>query len=142
MDLDNALRVSAAGLKAQSTRLRVVAENLANKDSTGSSPGADPYRRKTVTFGAHVERGLAGSGGGGAVSTVKVSRVGTAPGEFTETYDPAHPAADARGYVKRPNVDSLVEMMDMREAQRSCSANVSLLEVTRGMLTRIIETLR
>jgi flagellar basal-body rod protein FlgC len=144
MDLDNALRVSAAGLRAQSTRLRVVAENLANKDSTGSSPGADPYRRKTVTFGAHVERGLAGNGGGGggAVSTVKVSRVGTAPGEFTETYDPAHPAADARGYVKRPNVDSLVEMMDMREAQRSYSANVSVLEVTRGMLTRIIETLR
>lgn len=141
MDLDNALRVSAAGLQAQSARLRVVAENLANKDSTGSSPGADPYRRKTVTFGAHVERGLAGSGGGG-VSTVKVSRVGTAPGDFTETYDPAHPAADARGYVKRPNVDSMVEMMDMREAQRSYSANVSVLEVTRGMLTRIIETLR
>ncbi|GAA0605826.1 flagellar basal body rod protein FlgC [Craurococcus roseus] len=140
MDLDRALRVSAAGLQAQSTRLRVVAENLANRDSTGSSPGADPYRRKTVTFGAHVERGL-GAGGGG-VATVKVSRVGTAPGAFEETYDPAHPAADARGYVKRPNVNSLVEMMDMREAQRSYSANVSVLEVTRGMLTRIIETLR
>jgi flagellar basal-body rod protein FlgC len=140
MDLDHALRVSAAGLQAQSTRLRVVAENLANRDSTGSSPGADPYRRKTVTFGAHVERGL--NGGGGGVSTVKVSRIGTAPGGFVETYDPAHPAADARGYVKRPNVDSLVEIMDMREAQRSYSANVSVLEVTRGMLTRIIETLR
>src|SRR3712207_1365975 len=138
MDLDHALRVSAAGLQAQSTRLRVVAENLANRDSTGPSPGADPYRRKTVTFGAHVERGL----GGGGVSTVKVSRIGTAPGDFVETYDPAHPAADARGYVKRPNVDSLVEIMDMREAQRSYSANVSVLEVTRGMLTRIIETLR
>ena len=138
MDLDQALRVSAAGLQAQSTRLRVVAENLANRDSTGSSPGADPYRRKTVTFGAQVERSLAGGG----VSTVKVSRIGTAPGEFVETYDPAHPAADARGYVKRPNVDSLVEIMDMREAQRSYSANVSVLEVTRGMLTRIIETLR
>ena len=140
MDLDQALRVSAAGLQAQSTRLRVVAENLANRDSTGSSPGADPYRRKTVTFGAQVERGL-GAGGGG-VATVKVSRIGTAPGAFEETYDPAHPAADARGYVKRPNVNSLVEMMDMREAQRSYSANVAVLEVTRGMLTRIIETLR
>ena len=93
MDLDHALRVSAAGLQAQSTRLRIVAENLANKDSTGSAPGADPYRRKTVTFGAHVERGLA-AGGNGGVSTVKVSRVGTAPGAFNETYDPAHPAAD------------------------------------------------
>jgi flagellar basal-body rod protein FlgC len=142
MDLDQALRVSAAGLRAQSTRLRVVAENLANKDSTGSSPGADPYRRKTVTFGAQVERGLDARGGGTGVSTVKVTRVGTAPGDFVETYDPAHPAADARGYVKRPNVDSLIEMMDMREAQRSYSANVSVLEVTRGMLTRIIETLR
>ena len=141
MDLDNALRISAAGLQAQSTRLRVVAENLANRDSTGSSPGADPYRLKTVTFGAQVERGLAGAGGS-AVTTVKVSRVGTAPGAFEETYDPAHPAADARGYVKRPNVDSLVEMMDMREAQRSYSTNVSVLEVTRGVLTRIIETLR
>ena len=140
MDLDQALRVSAAGLQAQSTRLRVVAENLANRDSTGSSPGADPYRRKTVTFGAQVERDL-GAGGGG-VASVKVSRIGTAPGAFEETYDPAHPAADARGYVKRPNVNSLVEMMDMREAQRSYSANVSVIEVTRGMLTRIIETLR
>ena len=70
------------------------------------------------------------------------ARIGAAPGDFVETYDPAHPAADARGYVKRPNVDSLVEIMDMREAQRSYSANVSVLEVTRGMLTRIIETLR
>src|SRR5215207_10071840 len=122
MDLDNALRVSAAGLQAQSTRLRVVAENLANRDSTGSSPGADPYRRKTVTFGAQVERGLAANGG--AVSTVKVSRIGTDPGAFTESYDPSHPAADGRGYVKRPNVDSFVELMDMREAQRSYSANV------------------
>lgn len=140
MDLDDALRISAAGLQAQSTRLRVVAENLANKDSTGSAPGADPYRRKTVTFGAQVERGL--QGGAAGVSTVKVARIGTAPGDFVETYDPAHPAADARGYVKRPNVNSLVEMMDMREAQRSYSANVSVLEITRGMLTRIIETLR
>ena len=118
-----------------------MAENLANRDSTGSSPGADPYRRKTATFAAHVERGL-GRGASAGVSTVKVARLGTAPGEFEETYDPAHLAADARGYVKRPNVDSLVEMMDMREAQRSYSANVSVLEVTRGMLTRIIETLR
>lgn len=139
MDLDNALRVSAAGLQAQSTRLRVVAENLANKDSTGASPGADPYRRKTVTFGAQVDRTLAGAA---PVTSVKVSRIGTAAGDFEETYDPAHPAADGRGYVKRPNVDSMVEIMDMREAQRSYSANVSVLEVTRGMLTRIIEALR
>jgi flagellar basal-body rod protein FlgC len=135
MDLDHALRISAAGMEAQSTRLRVVAENLANRDSTGQSPGADPYRRKTVTFGNRLDRAL-------GAQTVRVSRIGTAPGEFPQVLDPAHPAADARGYVKRPNVDSLIEMMDMREAQRSYSVNLSVLEATRGMLTRTIEALR
>ena len=135
MDLDHALRISAAGMEAQSARLRVVAENLANRDSTGESPGADPYRRKTVTFGNRLDRAL-------GTQTVRVSRIGTAPGEFPQVHDPAHPAADARGYVKRPNVDSLIEMMDMREAQRSYSANLSVLETTRAMLTRAIEALR
>jgi flagellar basal-body rod protein FlgC len=135
MDLDRALRISAAGMQAQSMRLRVVAENLANRDSTGQSPGADPYRRKTVTFANRVDRSA-------GVATVQVSRVGTAPGEFRQEYEPGHPAADARGYVKRPNIDSMVEMMDMREAQRSYSANLSVLETTRGMLTRTIEALR
>lgn len=135
MDLDSALRISAAGMQVQATRLRVVAENLANGDSTGQSPGADPYRRKTVTFASKLDRDT-------GAQTVEVRRIGTAPGEFPQTYDPAHPAADARGYVKRPNVDSLVEVMDMREAQRSYSANLSVLEVTRGMLTRTIEALR
>jgi flagellar basal-body rod protein FlgC len=135
MDLDRALNISAAGMQAQSMRLRVVAENLANRDSTGQSPGADPYRRKTVTFANRVDRAA-------GVNTVQVRRVGTAAGEFRQDYDPGHPAADARGYVKRPNVESMVEMMDMREAQRSYSANLSVLETTRGMLTRTIEALR
>lgn len=135
MDLDRALRISAAGMQVQSMRLRVVAENLANRDSTGEAPGADPYRRRTVTFANRLDRAL-------GTETVRVSRLGTAPGEFPQTYDPSHPAADERGYVKRPNVDSLIEMMDMREAQRSYSANLSVLEVTRGMLTRTIEALR
>lgn len=135
MDLDRALRISATGMQAQSTRLRVVAENLANRDSTGQAAGADPYRRKTVTFGNRLDRSL-------GAETVRVARIGTAAGDFQLTHDPAHPAADARGYVKRPNVDSLVEMMDMREAQRSYSANLSVLEATRGMLMRTIESLR
>ncbi len=135
MDLDRALRISAAGMAAQSTRLRVVAENLANRDSTGEAPGADPYRRRTVTFANRLDRAL-------GTETVNVSRIGTAPGEFPTRYEPGHPAADARGYVKTPNIDSLVEVMDMREAQRSYSANLSVLEVTRGMLTRTIESLR
>jgi flagellar basal-body rod protein FlgC len=135
MDLDRALRISAAGMAAQSTRLRVVAENLSNRDSTGESPGADPYRRRTVTFANRLDRAM-------GVEAVSVSRIGTAPGDFPTRFEPGHPAADARGYVKTPNVDSLVEVMDMREAQRSYSANLSVLETTRGMLTRAIEALR
>jgi flagellar basal-body rod protein FlgC len=135
MDLDRALRISAAGMAAQSTRLRVVAENLANRDSTGEAPGADPYRRRTVTFANRLDRSM-------GVETVGVSRIATEPGEFPTRYEPAHPAADARGYVKTPNIDSLVEVMDMREAQRSYSANLSVLETTRAMLTRAIEALR
>ena len=135
MDLENALRISAAGMQVQAVRLRVVAENLANQDSTGQSAGADPYRRKTVTFANKLDRQM-------GAESVEVRRVGTAPGEFPQVHDPSHPAADARGYVKQPNVDSLVEMMDMREAQRSYSANLAVLETTRGMLTRTIEALR
>ena len=135
MDLDRALRISAAGMQAQSMRLRVVAENLANRDSTGQSPGAEPYRRKTVSFANRLDRSL-------GARTVQVARIGTQPGELPQRFDPGHPAADARGYVRTPNVDSLVEVMDMREAQRSYSANLSVLEASRGMLARVIEALR
>ena len=135
MDLDRALGISAAGMAAQSTRLRVVAENLANRDTTGTSPGAEPYRRKTVTFENRLDRAL-------GAQTVRTARIGTAAGDLPERYDPNHPAADERGYVRTPNVDSLVEMMDMREAQRSYSANLAVLETTRGMLMRTIEALR
>lgn len=143
MDLDRALRISAAGMTVQSTRLRVVAENLANRDSTGEAPGADPYRRKTVTFGQSVGRSVGHSLGQAATpGGVQVRRIGTAPGAFPSRYDPAHPAANDAGYVKTPNVDSMIEMMDMREAQRSYSANLAVLETTRSMLTRTIEALR
>ena len=135
MDLDRALRISAAGMAAQSSRLRVVAENLANRDSTGESPGADPYRRRSVSFANRLDRAM-------GVETVAVNRIRPTPGDFPTRFEPGHPAADARGYVKTPNVDSLVEVMDMREAQRSYSANLSVLETTRGMLTRAIEALR
>jgi flagellar basal-body rod protein FlgC len=135
MDLDRALRISAAGMAAQSTRLRVVAENLANRDSTGEAPGADPYRRRTVSFANRLDRAM-------GAEMVAVSRIAEARGAFPTRYEPSHPAADARGYVKTPNVDSLVEVMDMREAQRSYSANLSVLETTRAMLTRAIEALR
>ncbi len=135
MDLDRALSISAAGMRAQSSRLRIVAENIANRDSTGGSPGADPYRRKTITFANRMDRAL-------GVQTVQISRVGRDQGELPQRYDPSHPAADARGYVKTPNVSSMIETMDMREAQRSYNANLAVLDTTRGMLARAIESLR
>ena len=135
MNLDRALAVSAAGMSAQTARLRVVAENIANRDSTGQAPGADPYRRRTVSFTTQLDR-VAGE------QRVVARPPGTDPSPFPQRFDPHHPAADADGYVKLPNVNSLVEVMDMREAQRSFSANLSVLETTRGMLMRTIELLR
>nr|WP_314072717.1 flagellar basal body rod protein FlgC [uncultured Roseococcus sp.] len=135
MDLDRALSISAAGMAAQSTRLRVVAENIANRDSTGESPGADPYRRKTVTFASRLDREL-------GAETVRVARIGRDSRDFPERFEPDHPAANGNGYVRTPNVDSVVENMDMREANRSYSANLAVLETTRGMLMRAIEALR
>lgn len=135
MDLDRTISISAAGMAAQSTRLRVIAENLANRDSTGETPGADPYRRRTVTFANRLDRAT-------GTQTVQASRVGTDPGDFPERYEPSHPAANERGYVRTPNVNSLIEVMDMREAQRGYGANLSVIETTRGMLMRTIEALR
>ncbi len=135
MDLDRALRISASGMQAQSARLRVVAENLANRDSTGQAPGAEPYRRKTITFASRVDRAS-------GTDLVRVARIGTDSAAFPQRHDPSHPAADERGYVKAPNVNSLIEVMDMREAQRSYNANLAVLETTRGMLARTIEALR
>jgi len=135
MDLDRALRISAAGMAAQSARLRVVAENIANRDSTGETPGADPFRRRTITFTNRLDRAL-------GVETVRVSRIGRDNSPFPERFEPSHPAADARGYVRTPNVDSLMENMDMRQANRSYTANLAVLETTRGMLLRAIEALR
>ena len=135
MDLDRALRISASGMQAQSARLRVVAENLANRDSTGQSPGAEPYRRKTITFAGRLDRAS-------GTELVRVARVGRDDAAFPQRHDPGHPAADERGYVKAPNVNSLIEVMDMREASRSYNANLAVLETTRGMLARTIEALR
>lgn len=111
-DLLKTLRISAAGMKAQGTRLRVVAENIANADSLPTQPGENPYRRKVVTFRNELDRKL-------GIDTVRVDRVEGDRSEFQRRYDPSHPAAGADGYVLAPNVNALVEMMDMREAQRS-----------------------
>jgi flagellar basal-body rod protein FlgC len=135
MNLDRALAVSAAGMNTQSARLRVVAENLANRDSTGLSPDADPYRRRTITFTQQLDRRA-------GVQVPVARRVGTDPGEFPMRHEPSHPAADANGYVRLPNVTSLIELSDMREAQRSYNANLAVMETTRTMLMRAIEALR
>jgi flagellar basal-body rod protein FlgC len=135
MDLTKALSISARGMDAQTTRLRVIAENLANQDTTGDTAGASPYRRKTVTFEAKMDSAI-------GESTVRVKNIGTDKAAFPKRYDPSHPAADAQGYVQTPNVNSFVEVMDMREAQRSYSANLNVMEVTRSMLTRAIELLK
>lgn len=135
MDIQKALAISASGMSAQTARLRIIAENLANQDTTGTSPGTGPYRRKTVTFANSLDRSL-------GTATVKVKRVAQDMGELPLRYDPGHPAADARGYVTAPNVNSFVEMMDMKEAERTYSANLNVLQVSRGMLTRAIDMLK
>jgi flagellar basal-body rod protein FlgC len=135
MDLDKAMSISARGMDVETTRLRIIAENLANQDSTGSTPGADAYRRKTITFANSMDRTL-------GVTTVQVKRIGTDASEQQTRYDPSNPAANKDGYVKQPNVNSFVEVMDMREAERSYSANLSVMQATRGMLTRAIELLK
>ena len=135
MDLARTLDISAAGMTAQSTRLRVIAENVANQDTTGSTPGAQPYRRKTITFANRLDSAL-------GIDVVQVAKIGRDDSAFPSRYDPSHPAADAQGYVQTPNVNSFVEVMDMREAQRSYSANLNVMEVTQGMLTRTIDMLK
>lgn len=135
MDFTSTMGLSAKGMTAQSTRLRVIAENIANSASTGSSPGADPYRRKTVVF-ANVLDGALGT------NAVRVKQIAPDNSTFPTRYDPANPAADANGYIKTPNVNSFVEIMDMKEAQRSYTANLNVMETTRGMMSRTIDLLR
>ncbi|CAH2599179.1 Flagellar basal-body rod protein FlgC [Rhodovastum atsumiense] len=135
MDMTKALDISSRGMEAQTLRLRVIAENLANQDTTGTDPKTGPYRRKTVVFTNELDRVI-------GVSTVKVKKIGTDQGELPRHYDPSHPAADAQGYVSTPNVNPFVEMMDMRAAQRAYNANLSVMQVARGMLTRAIELLK
>ena len=135
MDISKALAVSASGMNAQTARLRIIAENLANQDTTGSTPGADPYRRKVITFENRMDQAL-------GTDTVRVKQVSKDQTAFLRRYDPSHPAADADGYVKTSNVNTFVEVMDMREAQRTYSANLNVLETTRTMLSRTIELLK
>lgn len=129
------LKISASGLEAQSSRLRVVSENLANARSTGDTPGADPYRRKTVSFAQELDRAA-------GVSTVEINKIGTDKSDFRTEYDPGNPAADPNGVVKYPNVNILVEMADMREANRSYEANLQSIRQARDLINSTIDLLR
>ncbi len=134
-DLAKAMNISAAGMKVQGERLRVISENIANAGSTALSPEGEPYRRKLVTFGSTLDREL-------GVDLVEVKKVARDQTEFGLRYQPGHPAADAIGYVKTSNVNTLIEMTDMREAQRSYEANLKVMQASRSMLQRTIDLLR
>lgn len=131
MDLVKSLHIAASGMKAQSDRLRIVSENIANADSVGERPGEQPYRRKTITFKNELDREL-------GINKVEVARYGVDRSAFQKRYEPNHPAADAEGYVLQPNVNPMIEMMDMREARRGYEANLNIIEVSKSMLQQTI----
>jgi flagellar basal-body rod protein FlgC len=134
MELYNAMAISAAGMKAQSTRMRVISENLANSETTGETAGSDPYRRKTISFKSELDRT-------NGIDKVAVDKIDRDESNFRLKYDPSHPAADKNGYVKLPNVNPLIETMDMKEANRSYEANLSAIELSRGMLMKTVNML-
>ena len=134
-DFLSSLKIAATGLHAQNARMRVIAENLANADSAGKSPTDEPYRRRIPTFQAVMD-----SDAGGEV--VQVGKIALDMSDFQSRYEPGHPAADKNGYVKYPNVDPLIEAMDMREAQRTYEANLNVVSVTRQMLGRTLDILK
>ncbi len=133
--LQASLKIGASGLEAQSRRLRVLSENLANANSTGKTPGADPYARKTISFESELDEVL-------GTSFVKVSGIDRHRSPFRIEHNPGHPAADAKGFVKMPNVDIMVEVTDMREANRSYEANLQVIKQAREMISMTIDLLR
>ncbi len=135
MELLKSIKISAAGMRAQGLRMKTIAENIANAESLSAEPGKDPYRRKIVTFRNVLDRRL-------GVELVTVRDIEHDKSDFKKRFEPNHPAADKAGYVKMPNVIPLVEMMDMREAQRSYRANLRIIEVAKSMLSRTIDLLR
>jgi flagellar basal-body rod protein FlgC len=135
MDFLKSIAIAASGLRAQAGRIRVISENIANADSTAQAPGTDPYRRRIPTFRAEMDRTL-------DAQTVAMGRVRTDPSDFRLKHEPGHPAADANGNVRYPNVNPLIEMTDMREAQRSYEANINVIGATRRMIQRTLEILR
>jgi len=128
-----AMAAAATALRAQQSRMRIIAENIANADSTALQPGGEPYRRRVPVFEARELNGATG---------VALAQVRDDPGDFRLEYDPQHPAANAEGYVLRPNVNTLIESMDMREAQRAYEANLNVIETARAMEQRTLDLLK
>jgi len=135
-DILNAMKISAMGMKVQGTRLRVTSENLANADTTALKPDGEPYRRQVITFKNELDR----KQGLELVEVADVADDTKTP--FVDKYLPGHPAADTNGYVKMPNVNALIEVMDVKEAQRSYEANLGMIEQARTMAQRTIDMLR
>ena len=127
------MAVAASALRAQQARMRVIAENIANAESTAPVDGGDPYRRRVPVFETRAIDGASG---------VELARVREDAGDFRLDYEPGHPAADEDGYVRRPNVDSLVEAMDMREAQRAYEATLNVIETARNMESRTLDIIK
>ena len=134
-DFARSMGIATSGLKAQAGRMRVIAENIANAESTAQTAGGDPYRRKVPTFTSALDRAL-------DARVVTVGRVRTDNSAFRMKYEPGNPAADTSGNVKYPNVNPLIEMTDMRDAQRSYEANVNIITATRRMLQRTLDILK
>jgi flagellar basal-body rod protein FlgC len=135
MDFTTSLIVAASGMRAQSDRMKIIAENIANANSTSPTPGGDPYRRKIATVKSDFDREL-------GATLVTSGKPVTDNSDFRMQYDPGSPNADAKGYVKLPNVNALVEIMDMREAQRSYEADLTVMDAAKSMLTRTVDLLR
>ena len=133
--LQASLKIAGAGLEAQSARLRIISQNIANAQSTASTPGGDPYARQTVAFDNEMDRAA-------GISLVRVKSIGTDTAPFRVEQDPGNPAADSAGFVKLPNVDVLVELTDMREANRTYEANLQVAKQSSDMLNQTISLLR
>jgi len=134
-DFTRSMGIATSGLRAQAGRMRVISENIANADSTAQTPGGDPYRRKIPTFTSQLDRAL-------DARTVGLGKIAPDGSDFRTKYEPSNPASDQNGYVKYPNVNPLVEMTDMRDAQRSYEANLNVVGATRRMIQRTLDILK
>ena len=133
--LQSSLQIAGAGLEAQSVRLRIISENIANSQSTGTTPGADPYTRQTVSFDNEMDRAA-------GLSLVRVKSIGLDDSPFKIEHDPGNPAADESGFVKMPNVDVLTELADMREANRTYEANLQVAKQSADLLGMTVNLLK